>query len=382
MVRKAETLKSVDELNVSARTRSILKKRFNSAEEIVRYGRCCDHGSNVSPKWEQELTIAIKEAGFIRPKTDFDMAFLLGSLYCRVFSKFYPVSWNHPTDVRRDIGKELFIRRIDQLSNEQYENFGVEVEDIEGVKDCLCESLTEREFDVICRHFGQNGAEIQTLNSIAQEYNLSDARIQQIENKALRMLSWCYNWGLNPLPAILETPTKVICAIKDLKDKLFELYEEPDVKREHELLLDLWSIKEDLFKSPYWRGSHPSTFEIPARMVHAIDGVKFKLSSLHERPAVRKERLLFTALWFMNALPYKSSLNVGEWLDLRFAPIEILTQSSRVYKLNGIGVYTIPEYVLYPQVELPSEYQEKDLYTRVKEVERSWNKLDTRILKY
>ena len=58
MVRKAETLKSLDELNVSARTRTYLKKNFDSIDDVIKHGRCLvyDFGSVDSSKWESELT--------------------------------------------------------------------------------------------------------------------------------------------------------------------------------------------------------------------------------------------------------------------------------------------------------------------------------------
>lgn len=109
MVRKAETLKSLDELNVSARTRTYLKKNFDSIDDVIKHGRCLvyDFGSVGSSKWESELTSAVKEAGLIRPKTDFARSFRIGFLYASIF-------WDN---------REDFIWHIDQLSNEQYERY-------------------------------------------------------------------------------------------------------------------------------------------------------------------------------------------------------------------------------------------------------------------
>ena len=84
MVRKAETLSSLEELNISAGTRAYLEKTFNSIDMIIWYGRCLSYDLDDAkelPEWKSELINAVKEAGFVRPKTDFVRSFRIGSLY-------------------------------------------------------------------------------------------------------------------------------------------------------------------------------------------------------------------------------------------------------------------------------------------------------------
>ena len=227
MVRKAETLKSLDELNVSARTRTYLEKKrnFDSIDDVIKHGRCLvyDFGSVDSSKWESELTSAVKEAGLVRPKTDFARSFRIGFLYASIFLD----------------NKEDFIWHIDQLSNEQYESFvGMSDEDIENVRLSLCDRLTERECEIICRRFGLDGDEGYDLESVAQYFQVTREHVRQIEAKALRKLR-----NRNTLPALFDASSELNAAIRDLRSELDELHQDPVFKRERELLTKLERMK-------------------------------------------------------------------------------------------------------------------------------------------
>ena len=50
--------------------------------------------------------------------------------------------------------------------------------------------LTNREQTVVNARFGLNGEEEKTLNQIGRELNISSNRVRQIEQKALRVLTW------------------------------------------------------------------------------------------------------------------------------------------------------------------------------------------------
>lgn len=225
MVRKAETLKSLDELNVSARTHTYLKKNFDSIGDVIKHGRCLvyDFGSVDSSKWESELTSAVKEAGLVRPKTDFVRSFRIGFLYASIF-------WDN---------KEDFIWHIDQLSNEQYESFvGMSDEDIENVRLSLCDRLTEREYKIICRRFGLDSEESHDLESVAQYFRVKRERVRQIEVKALSKLRYS-----NTLPVLFDAPSELNDVISNLKSELDELHKDPIFKRERELLMKLERMK-------------------------------------------------------------------------------------------------------------------------------------------
>lgn len=225
MVRKAETLNSLDELIVSARTRTYLEKNFDSIDDVIKYGRHYVYDSGiVSPKkWESELAIAVKEAGFIRPKMDFARSFCIGFLYSVIFLD----------------NREAFIWHIDQLSNEQYESFvGVSDEDIENVKLSLYDRLTDREYKVICRRFDLDGDEGCDLESIARYFQTTRDRVRQIEAKAIRKLRF-----RNTLPALFDAPIELNDMISNLKSELDELHRDPIFKRECELLMKLDRMK-------------------------------------------------------------------------------------------------------------------------------------------
>ncbi len=225
MVRKAETLKSIDELNVSARTRSFLEKHFDSIDSIIKYGRNLVYNYIIidSPKWESELASAIKEAGLVRPRTDFTRSFRIGLLYAFIF-------WDN---------REDFIWHIDQLSNEQYESFvGMSDEDIESVKLSLCDRLKEREYAVICRRFGLDGDETQDFESVAQYFQITRERVRQIEAKALRKLK-----NYNTLPALFDAPIELNDVASSLKSELDEFF-----NRERELSKRLERLEKLPFK--------------------------------------------------------------------------------------------------------------------------------------
>lgn len=71
MVRKAETLKSLDELNMSEKMRTIFKMKYASLDELVSAGRRLALFAEANPErvrknWQVELVSALDEAGFIR----------------------------------------------------------------------------------------------------------------------------------------------------------------------------------------------------------------------------------------------------------------------------------------------------------------------------
>ena len=219
VVRKAVTLKTLDELNVSSRTRTCLKKKFDSIEDVVKYGRIAAYNGVATPKWELELVEALEEAGFIRPKADFTISFRIGLLYWSIFEE----------------NRECFILQIEQLSNEQYESFvSVSDEDIESVKLSLRNRLKEREYDVICRRFGLEGNEDWDLDSVAQYFQTTRMHISQIEAKAFWKLK-----GRNDLPALFDAQDELNDVVNSFKNELDELYKTPVFEREQELLMGL-----------------------------------------------------------------------------------------------------------------------------------------------
>ncbi|MDF1514170.1 MAG: sigma factor-like helix-turn-helix DNA-binding protein, partial [Anaerolineae bacterium] len=56
------------------------------------------------------------------------------------------------------------------------------------IKDLMQKVLEPRELEVLRRHFGLWDAEVETLQSLADDFELSRERIRQIERRALRKL--------------------------------------------------------------------------------------------------------------------------------------------------------------------------------------------------
>ena len=209
MVRKAITLESLNGLNISTTTRSYLEKNFKSTGDVIHHGRCIayDNPQKIS-KWESELVSAVREAGFVRPNSDFEMSFRVGTLYADIYAEY--------------VG-EIFVTRVSDLSNEQYESFiGITNEDIENLKLTLHNQLSEREYEVICRRYGLDGGddENRDYEPIAQYFGVTAGRIYQNDTKARRSLK---HYGT--LPALFDAPSELNDTIGELRSKLDELHE-------------------------------------------------------------------------------------------------------------------------------------------------------------
>jgi len=218
MVKPARTLE-LGELNVSKGTRTRLEK----IDDVVRCGRIAAYSqgdSTDSPKWKSELVEALKEMGFIRPRTDFAKTFHVGALYGAIYGN----------------AKGEFLTRIDQLSNEQYENFvGLSDEDIKSVLDSLCERLSSSKvFEVVCRHFGLRSDKREKPESIAQYFNTTKEDIRKIEARALKKLRY-----FNTLPAIFDAPSGYNDNVGKLMHELDELHKDPIFIKESEILAEL-----------------------------------------------------------------------------------------------------------------------------------------------
>ncbi len=243
MVRKAEELRSLDELNLSTRTRNYLKKHFDSIDEIVMEGRVDTYEmsrgiqlTDKAPKWKLELVSALKDMGFIRPAEDFVMSFNIASLYAVV--PF--LGWRIYPDYNSE-----FITSIGQLSNVQYEAFrSLTEEEIEEVKSCIGQRLTAKESEVIYYRFGFNGDSIRDLESVSRHLNVTRERVRQIEMKAIRKLMH----PITKLPAVFDATDKMNKNAEKLNDELEELYKSPAFVRANEITQELEYMKRLPFK--------------------------------------------------------------------------------------------------------------------------------------
>ena len=244
MVKKVAELRSLNELNLSSRTRSYLENNFNSIDDIVKEGRidafeqeCGIQSTSKAPKWELELVSALREAGFIRPAEDFILSFNVATLYAKVSEPTY--------------GKDLpdyheeFTTKIEQLSNTQYEAFcGLAKKDIERVMSYLDAKLPEKEIIILCQRYGLHGENAKDLEEVGCYMNTTREHIRQIEAKALRRLKF----SKERLPKVFDAPIEMNEIAETLNAELEELYKSPAFMRANEIVKELKYMKELPFR--------------------------------------------------------------------------------------------------------------------------------------
>ena len=180
MVRRATTLDSLDELDLSARTKTFLIRKYNRLDRIVWYGRWAAvlyrrnkeavHRANKSTL---ELINALKKAGFIRNDIG-EKAFRVNFLYHMVYLDRLEPIIDFPCCIE-DMAKafsiadngELLCLFDYRLGNENYENFqGPTEEQIELIKATLKRVLTEEEYMVLACHFGFEGDKVDVIERL------------------------------------------------------------------------------------------------------------------------------------------------------------------------------------------------------------------------
>ena len=231
MVRRAETLRSLDELNLTAYTKTYLNKTFSSIEAIIWEGRVDafeqDLGTqsrDKAPKWKSELISALTDAGFIRPTADFLTTFCVNVLYRAVYKEW----------------KDYICPGIRQLSNELYEEFeGYSNETVEKVKASLQERLSEREYDVLCLRYGLDYAGPKRLRVVGEHFSMAIEQVRRCEARALGKLKY----PTPALPAIFEAPNDLEETAEALHTELEEIH-----KRADDITQELESIRKAPFK--------------------------------------------------------------------------------------------------------------------------------------
>lgn len=236
MVRRAETLKSLDELNLSARTKTYLKNRFNSLDEIVFEGRLmahelANHPERVDARKKSilELANALDVAGFIRHDIN-EHSFAICWLYAAIFgTREIPSSLK---DFRNIFGGKDGIQYDEsRIGNERYESFKNPVEELEDVKHSLEISLTGKEAEVIICRFGIADGKAHTLEEVATRFNVTRERIRAIEAKALRKL----RCPRVKLPSIMMSLYEGGERVEEIIEELENIRKDPIFQKEAEL---------------------------------------------------------------------------------------------------------------------------------------------------
>lgn len=182
MVRKANTLKSLEELELSSKTYNYVKDV--DPEELVFLARTSSpeiRGAYMASY--KELMTAIDKAGFIRH--DFDpLSFAVGRFYRDIY----------PYSSEEEVGSLFGFK-----SNEQYETYeNYNEEQINVVNYTLDRILSEREAEIIRLKYGLfDSGRPMSLEDIGKHYGFTKEHVRRIVNKALRKLRYGSNLHSN-----------------------------------------------------------------------------------------------------------------------------------------------------------------------------------------
>ena len=185
MVRRAAELKSLNELNLSVRTRKYIEQKKYSLDELVKEARDAAHYATRQPKfrmwkWCAEMVIALDEAGYIRHDID-ERTFLVNMLYYDIARKR---STPNPT--------KYAMCYASIKTNEQYEDFTIVTdEEVARIISTVEENLTGMENTLIKLRYGLEDGREWSCQEIRErlEIEMDDFEINNIAQRAARKLS-------------------------------------------------------------------------------------------------------------------------------------------------------------------------------------------------
>ncbi|MBO7132205.1 hypothetical protein J6V85_03055 [Candidatus Saccharibacteria bacterium] len=185
MVRKAETLKSLNGLDLPRKTRLHLLRSELSLLELVEAGRAFAFYSDANPKafaakpqWKIDLVAALDKAGYIR-------------------HDFYPKTYRAINLLRTVKG----IENHPLLVNKNYESFrAMTDEEYDALIEALHSRLSELEYDIVNNWFGLDGGLRLGFTAISERYGISHEQVRLTLAKALRKLKYS-----NTIPPLLDT---------------------------------------------------------------------------------------------------------------------------------------------------------------------------------
>ena len=256
MVKKAESLKSLDELNMPKRAKTYLMGKFNSLDELVWHGRdisyvhtCHPETVKKSRKSTLELISALNEAGYIRQDIN-SGSFCIGRLYRIVFhgtidAVAMPANLDDfCTTVERVSDSETIYHVDYRMGNEKYESFENPTdEQLDAVRWSLQARLTEREYGVLAYRLGFEDGNSHGLEQTGQRFCVTRERVRQIEAKALRKLK-----HRNTFPRIVSSSDEQRAEIVTIIKEIEELRKDPVFKKEAELRQKLRKISKMPFE--------------------------------------------------------------------------------------------------------------------------------------
>ena len=246
MVKRAKSLKSLDELGMSRQVRHFWEGHFYSLDLIVWQGRLQYYCYIERPrkklnKSDKELVECLDWAGYIR----YDIVPDAFRLY-RLYSDIYGIDREDAPHSIRDLqtrhrvaGKVLEDYTI---SNRKYESFKVPSDDlVSEVETILKSRLSTMEYVTIMHKYGLENEEELNVSQIAKRYNITRNAVYNFRNEAFgKMRVWD---RLPALPSLNEGRTEV----DDIIDQLEELRRDPALIKEAKLKDELRRIAKTPF---------------------------------------------------------------------------------------------------------------------------------------
>ena len=250
MVRKAETLKQIGELDLSPKTRNHMLKRFATLDAMIWNGRVNAYSRKVRLEASakntmacEELVDSLEKAGFIRHDIS-EESFRVNAFYKTIYGDVVSDLICSESDLF-DIGKPNDANYPDfQKSNVAYEEFACPSEiTIEKIRTALRLYLSDSEYNIISYRYGFNDTgECHRLTHTANYYHISNDRVRQIELRAIRRLK-----RMNKLPAILASTNDQKAEVSSIISEIEEIHKDPLYAREAELFDRLHAISKKPF---------------------------------------------------------------------------------------------------------------------------------------
>ena len=155
---------------------------------IAELSRAVGVGQNILGHIVNLRDTAFCRSGALRPSVDK----ICAVLKCMPEDLFPPANLHSPLKTN----KTIFLSDVEDMAlignslkiaatppDERIELEGERREFFKQMRD----ALNEREYEIICRHFGINGKE-ETMREIGEHFNISGSRVTQIMEKAIRKL--------------------------------------------------------------------------------------------------------------------------------------------------------------------------------------------------
>ena len=256
MVKKAETLKSLDELSMSKRAKTYLMSRFNSLDELIWFGRsmsychtCYPETVKKSKKSTLELIDALNEAGYIRQDIN-SGSFCIGRLYRIIYhdtidAVAMPAYLDDFCTTVEKVSNSKTIYHVDyRMGNKKYEGFENPThEQLDAVRWSLQARLTEKEYKVLAYRLGFEDGNSHSLEQTGQRFQITRERARSLEAKALRKLK-----DGDTVPKIVSSSDEMRAEIVTIVNEIEKLRKDPIFKKEAELKKRLRKISEMPFE--------------------------------------------------------------------------------------------------------------------------------------